>query len=261
MVDGFVGRVYNFAFRMTLDAELAAAITDEAFAAGYRVEPELTADSSGTALALLRITREILDRRLPRSPDLNFDILDETLRSEATRTDVVRSLSDPQREYLLWEMKQGCMTSVINCLPPGERAAFIAAHVLKLDDESAATILGVRVSAFRVRLSRARQKVTDHLSPRCEHVDPMNPCRCPARVGTALKKGFIAPRPIGGEVSLRGPLIPYGRYGAGASHDDAPMRDIATIYGGLPDPELPGALLEGLHAQLSAGTWDSAPAS
>ena len=257
MVDRCVGRVYNFAFRMTLDPELAALVAGEVFAAGHRLEPELTVDGAGTALALLRLTRELLDRRLPRSPDLNFDVLDETLRSEATRTDVVRSLSDPQREYLLWELKQGCMTSVINCLPPGERAAFIAAHVLKLDDESAAAILGVRVSAFRVRLSRARQKVTDHLAPRCEHVDPMNPCRCPARVGTALRKGFIAPMPIGGEVSLRGPLIPYGRYGAGADRDDAPMRDIATIYGGLPDPEPPPTLVPQLHAALAGGAWDS----
>ncbi len=255
VVDGFVGRVYNFAFRMTLDAELAAAVTGETFAAGHRAEPELVADDAATPLALLRLAREHLDRRLPRSPDLNFDVLDETLRSEATRTDVVRSLSDPQREYLLWELKQGCMTSVVNCLPPGERAAFIAAHVLKLDDVSAATILGVRVSAFRVRLSRARQKVTDHLAPRCEHVDPMNPCRCPARVGTALRRGFITPMPVGGEVSLR-PQIPYGRYGAGAERDDAPMRDIATIYGGLPDPEPPAALVPHLREALAAGAWD-----
>ena len=256
VVDAFVGRVYNFAYRMTLDHDLAATVTDEAFARGHRLEPELTADGNGTGLALLRLAREVLDQRLPRSPDLNFDVLDETLRSEATRTDVVRSLSDPQREYLLWELKQGCMTSVINCLPPGERAAFIAAHVLKLDDESAAAMLGVRVSAFRVRLSRARQKVTDHLAPRCEHVEPLNPCRCPARVGTALRKGFITPMPVGGEVSLRGPLIPYGRYGAGAERDDAPMRDIAAIYGALPDPEPPASLRSHLHASLSAGAWD-----
>jgi RNA polymerase sigma-70 factor (ECF subfamily) len=257
VIDGHVGRIYNFAFRMSLDPELAAEAAVEVFARAHRLEPELVADDAGTSLTLLRLTREVLDRRLPRSPDLNFDVLDETLRSEATRTDVVRSLSDPQREYLLWELKQGCMTSVINCLPPGERAAFIAAHVLKLDDESAAAMLGVRISAFRVRLSRARQKVTDHLAPRCEHVDPMNPCRCPARVGTALRKGFIAPMPSGGEVSLRGPVIPYGRYGAGAERDDAPMRDIAAIYGALPDAEPPPTLRPTLQAALADGTWDA----
>ncbi len=256
VVDGFVGRAYNFAFRMCLDPEVAATATEAAFAAAHRREPEVTA--ADAERVLLRLVRKELELRLPRSPDITFDVLDETLRSEATRTDVVRSLSDPQREYLLWELKQGCMTSVINCLPSGERAAFIAAHVLKLDDDAAAEVLGVRVSAFRVRLSRARQKVTDHLAPRCEHVDPMNPCRCPARVGTALRRGFITPMPVGGEVSLRGPLIPYGRYGAGSKHDDAPMRDIATIYGALPEPELPATLRERLATALASGAWDTA---
>ena len=85
---------------------------------------------------LLGLANQLLEERLPRQPEVNFDMLDETLRSEATRTDVVRSLSDPQRDFLLWELKQGCMTAVINCLPPGERAAFVVCHVLKLPDDA-----------------------------------------------------------------------------------------------------------------------------
>src|SRR5690606_15828595 len=130
-------------------------------------------------------------QRLPRTPEVNFDVLDETLRSEATRTDVVRSLTDPQRDFMLWEMKQGCMTAVINCLSPGERAAFVMSTILKKPDEDASKALGITKSAYKVRLSRARKKVANYLAPRCEHVDPLNPCRCPARVGVALRKGFI----------------------------------------------------------------------
>ena len=120
----------------------------------------------------------------------------------------MRSLSDPQRDLMLWDLKQGCMTSVIGCLGPGERAAFIAAQILKMSDDDGAKALGVTVSAYRVRLSRARQKIGDYLAPRCEHVDPNNPCRCPARVGTALRKGFIAPMPLGGEVTMWGHHTP-----------------------------------------------------
>ena len=113
------------------------------------------------------------------------------------------------------------------------------------------------VSAYKVRMSRARQKVGDYLAPRCEHVDPMNPCRCQARVGTALKKGFIAPAVQGGSmVSLRKPSQPYGRYGATPEGDDAPQRDIATIYGNLPEPEPQAGLLDKLVASLEGGVWD-----
>src|SRR5436189_208690 len=81
-----------------------------------------------------------------------------------------------------------------------DRAAFVVCHILKLSDDAASKSLGITESAYKVRLSRARKKVGDYLAPRCEHVNPMNPCRCPARVGTALHKGFIRPM---GEVSLR----------------------------------------------------------
>ena len=99
-----------------------------------------------------------------------------------------------------------------------------------------------------MRLSRARKKVGDYLAPRCEHVNPMNPCRCPARVGTALHNGFI--RPVG-QISLRKADVPYGRYGTGAGNEDVPMRDISAIYGGLPEPDMAPDLGERLIAKHS----------
>ena len=78
----------------------------------------------------------------------------------------------------------------------------------------------------------------------------MNPCRCPARVGTALAKGFIGRS--SGEVSLRKAAeIPYGRYGTGKDNEDAPLRDISAIYGNLPDPDPPADLAAKLLARVT----------
>lgn len=245
-------RLYNFVFRITLDRDRAERYLTDIFAAAAAKVDQQPEDKAAAEVWLLEIANKLLEDRLPRQPEVNFDILDETLRSEATRTDVVRSLSDPQRDLLLWELKQGCMTAVINCLPPGERAAFVVCHVLKLEDAAAAKSLGITESAYKVRLSRARKKVGDYLAPRCEHVNPMNPCRCPARVGTALHKGFIrSVGPSGGEVSLR-KVEPYGRYGTGIGNEDVPMRDISAIYGSLPDPEAPADLGSKIVASLGA---------
>ncbi len=245
-------RLYNLVFRMALDRDRAARYVEDAYAAAAAQLADAPADDRGAELWLMKLTHKLLEERLPRQPEVNFDILDETLRSEATRTDVVRSLSDPQRDLLLWELKQGCMTSVINCLSPGERAAFVATHILRMSDDDAAATLDITLSAFKVRLSRARKKVGDYLASRCEHVNPMNPCRCPARVGTALAKGFIKAVPSGG-ISLRPAGVPYGRYGSGADHDDVPLRDISTIYANLPEPDPPLALRDRLMARIDAG--------
>jgi len=241
-------RLYNFVFRLTLDRDRTQRYLADIFALAAEHAAQAPADPAELEVWLLALANQMLEERLPRQPEVNFDILDETLRSEATRTDVVRSLDDPQRDFLLWELKQGCMTAVLNCLPPGERAAFIVCHVLKLSDEAAARSLGITDSAYKVRLSRARKKVGDYLAPRCEHVNPMNPCRCPARIGTALHRGFIRSM---GEVSLRKQEVPYGRYGTGLGNEDVPMRDIAAIYGSLPDPDPPADLGAVLVEQLA----------
>jgi RNA polymerase sigma-70 factor (ECF subfamily) len=249
LVDRTWRRAYNFVFRMTLDTERAGRYVEDIYAVAAAEVASAPGDDHAADMWLLAIANRILEERLPRQPEINFDILDETLRSEATRTDVVRSLTDPARDYLLWELKQGCMTSVVNCLSPGERGAFVASHILRLGDDDAAVALGINVAAYKVRLSRARKKVGDYLASRCEHVNPMNPCHCPARVGTALKKGFIKPA---GELNLRRTELPqYGRYGSGADHDDVPLRDIATIYGNLPEPDPPDGLVERLFARVA----------
>jgi RNA polymerase sigma-70 factor (ECF subfamily) len=244
-------KLYNFVFRLTLDRERAERYLMDIYE--QAAEQADHAPEGDCELWLLGIASRMLEERLPRQPEVDFDMLDETLRGEATRTDVVRSLSDPQRDFLLWELKQGCMTAVVNCLPPGERAAFVVCHILKLPDDAAAKILGITESAYKVRLSRARKKVGDYLAPRCEHVNPMNPCRCPARVGTALHKGFIGK--VSGEVSLRKQAeFPYGRYGTGAGNEDVPMRDVAAIYGNLPEPDPPPDLGDRLLAMFAPAT-------
>jgi len=245
-------RIYNFAFRMVLDRERAPGVVEETFLRAYVGMDNMPEDDRAGAW-LMRITQHVLEKILPRKPEVTFDTLDDTLRSEATRTDLVKSVTDPKRDFLLWELKQGCMTAVINCLSPGERSAFTLSNVMGMADDEAAAVLGVTNSAYKVRLSRARKKVTDYLAPRCEHVDPMNPCRCPARVGVALKKGFIRST---GEVSLRKQPVPFGRYGAGPDQEDAPLRDVSTIYRNLPEPDPPEELLERLLELVGSEEWE-----
>jgi RNA polymerase sigma-70 factor (ECF subfamily) len=245
--------LYHFGFRMCLDSSRASEVVEETLLRAYIGADKLPAEADQQRTWLLHIASHVLEGKLSRTPEVSFDLLDETLRSEATRTDFVRSLTEPRRDFLLWELKQGCMTSVINCLSPGERSAFVLANIMKLGDEDAARVLGITKSAYKVRLSRAQKKVTDYLAPRCEHVDPLNPCRCPARVGVAVSKGFIRAQ---SEVSLRKPSVPFGRYGTGAETQDEPLRDVVAIYGNLPEPEPPEELKQRLERAIDQGEWD-----
>jgi RNA polymerase sigma-70 factor (ECF subfamily) len=247
LVERNLGRVYHFCRRMTLDEgeALEAAYQTFARAAGLAAPPE----GSERETWLMRLCAKALAEILAPQPEVSFDLLDETLRSEATRTGEVGSLTNPEREFLLWELKQGCMTAVVNCLPPGERVAFVMSTVLAFSDADGARALNIKESAFKVRLSRARKKVGDYLAPRCEHIDPRNPCHCPSRIGIALAKGFIAP-PLISEVSLRAPRPPF---------EGQRQRDAMTIFQTLPEPEPPAELVRRLEDSLRSNVWQSRP--
>ena len=252
LVARHLGRVYHLCFRMTLRSDEAGAACYEAFQRaflGQRAMGEARSEAQSEAkiaLWLLKIAAHVIEQRIPATPEVSFDLLDETLRSEATRTEEVSSLVDPEREVLLWELKQGCMTAVVNCLSPGERMAFVMSAVLRLSDEEAALALGIKPSAFKVRLSRARKKIGDYLAPRCEHVDPRNPCHCPSRIGVAIRRGFIA-RPARAEVNLRRSLPRFD--------DGQHLHDAVAIYQTLPEPDPPIALRERIEQALASGAW------
>src|SRR5205823_725489 len=112
--------------------------------------------------------------------------------------------------------------------------------------------LNIKVSAFKVRLSRARKKIGDYLAPRCEHIDPRNPCHCPSRIGIALAKGFIAP-PQSAVVQLRAPnQRPFDQ--------EIKSRDATKIFQTLPPAQAPPELVEKLRRAIASGTWTQKPA-
>jgi RNA polymerase sigma-70 factor (ECF subfamily) len=243
--------VYNFLYRLMLRHDSTAEATRETYLRAYVGQAKLPESPDDARAWLLKIASHVAEQHATKAgAAITFEQLDETLRSEATRTDVAGALSGPERDFLLWELKQGCMTAVVNCLSLGERVAFVLSVILGMSDEEAARTLGIKTSAYKVRLSRARQKVSDYLAPRCEHVNPGNPCHCPSRIGVALHKGFIAPP--GAEAQLR-PAQPFGRYGG----DNEPRRDVMAIYQSLPDADPPAELKQAMLAEIAGGTWDA----
>jgi RNA polymerase sigma factor (sigma-70 family) len=251
LIESHLGTIWNFCSRMTLSNQDAEKATFETFERAAQSE-KIPSSNEELELWLLKIASYVVEKTLPPAPEVDFDLLDETLRSEATRTHEVSSLSQPEREFLLWELKQGCMTAVINCLSPGERVAFVMSSVMGKTDDHAAKALGIKVSAFKVRLSRARKKIGDYLAPRCEHVDPRNPCHCPSRIGIALQKGFIAP-PQTAVVQLRAPQRPFDQ--------EIKSRDATAIFRNLPEIDVPAGLIERLKQAVASGAWDRKPAA
>jgi RNA polymerase sigma factor (sigma-70 family) len=91
----------------------------------------------------------------------------------------------PDKALLLEEVKVGCMHGLLTCLDPSHRLAYVLGEILELDGVEAAKILGISSAAFRKRLSRARNALVAFTRAHCGLVDPVNACRCAARLPRA----------------------------------------------------------------------------
>lgn len=247
VLDRHVEEVYDFSYRLMGARESAEGVTREVFIRAYAGRSKLPEEKQILPW-LLKIAMHAVGRRKP-GQRLSFDLLDETIRGDPTRVTQTDQLADPDRQLLLWDLRQGCMTAVLGCLSEGERAAFVLVLMMKLESVDAAATLGITPAALKVRLSRAKKKIVDYLAPRCEHVHPSNPCRCPSRLGVALRKGFIQDLP-GREVSLRKAPPPELDF-------VAPLRDVVSIYQHLPVPAGAEPLRVTLEQELRQGLWDA----
>ena len=94
------------------------------------------------------------------------------------------------KALLLEEVKVGCMHGLLTCLDRPVRLAYILGEILEMDGVEAASILSISPTAFRKRLSRAREAVMKFTRAHCGLVDPTNACRCSRRLprAQALKR-------------------------------------------------------------------------
>lgn len=237
-------RLYAFAYDMCGDREDARRFLGELIEQTNPHADEIL-EAPAPADALLGWFARALEKELGRRAEQTFMILDNVLRSDITRLpdlDAHGLAGDPLRviHILLWELKRTCLTRVMGCLPPSVRVSFILTDILGYGPAEAAELLDIKESAYRVRLTRARKRIEDYLTPRCYHVDRQNPCVCEGRLGIALDARFVETPPH----ELDTPAEPY---------DTEPARrDMASLYRGLPRTLLTDKQIDELLTRASA---------
>src|SRR5262245_27933990 len=80
LVEPLWRRFYNFVFRLTLDRERAERYLADIFTVAATQLHAMPADEREREVWLLGFANKVLEERLPRQPEVNFDILDDTLR-------------------------------------------------------------------------------------------------------------------------------------------------------------------------------------
>ncbi|NVB37387.1 RNA polymerase sigma factor [Pseudenhygromyxa sp. WMMC2535] len=218
--------LYAFAYQMCGSRKDALRFTDELATATYKLDDVKLLNDGDPARTLLGMMARNMEESLGRRSEHSFESLDNILRSDITRpidlSNVGLADNPTSVHLMLWELKRTCLTSVLGCLPPGVRLSFVLTDLVGLSPAEAAEMLGIKESAYRVRLTRARKRIEDYLAPRCFHVDRENPCTCTGRLMIALDAGFVKPPTSNDD-------IPHEPHDAGG-----PQRDVGSLYRGLP---------------------------
>ncbi len=88
------------------------------------------------------------------------------------------SHSSPLQNIFVEEIRISCLQGLLLCLDREHRLAFLLVDVFDVSSEQGAAILEITATAFRKRLSRARERIQDFLMKNCALTNPDNPCTC-----------------------------------------------------------------------------------
>jgi RNA polymerase sigma factor (sigma-70 family) len=121
----------------------------------------------------------------------SFEELEERLATNL-------AAGDPavEDQLLVKEAKLICTSTMLACLDRDHRLAYILGEIFELPSDEGAAILEISSDAFRKRLSRARDRMTEFMGSTCGIVNEANACRCAKQAGHAVAAGYLNPKSV-----------------------------------------------------------------
>ena len=127
-----------------------------------------------------------------REQNITFELWEE-LGNRTDPTFDYQTVEEPTKTFLAEEVRIGCMQGMLQCLEKKMRIALILGEIFEMSGEEAAEILDISKSAYRKRLSRARDKINRFMQKNCSLVNPKNHCQCSKLVGPDIRDKWIDP--------------------------------------------------------------------
>lgn len=194
LVERIQDDVYRLSLRMLWHPEDAEDATQEILFKVVTSVATFRGESSFRTWALRVATNHLLNVRRSRVEEqrLTFESFGEDLADGLAEAPAAPSDS-PDQSLLEEEVKIGCTQAMLLCLDRDERIAYILGDVFELRSDDGGQALGIEPTAFRKRLSRARQRVREFMRGHCGLVNADAACSCSRRVQPAIRRGRVDP--------------------------------------------------------------------
>jgi len=184
--------IYNISFKMVMDHDEAADITQEILIKVITNLSGYNALRGSFRTWIYRITANHIFHMKKRRMEERFTDLD-TYFSLIESIPDNRPISRPDSGLIEEDIRISCMAGMLVCLNRSERLVFILGGIFGITDVTGSDITGFSRANFRKILSRARKKVHSHMHGLCGHVNPESPCRCSGKMKAFLDSGRVDP--------------------------------------------------------------------
>ncbi len=218
-------KIYSLAYRMTGSQAEAEDITQETFLQVYRKIEDFRGQSQ-LYTWIYAIARNLCYRYFQRVKKSSFTAF-ETLVYSGAEIESPSEIKAWEKQELIRQVKEGCLTGLVRCLAFQPRMAFILHVLLRLPIQDVAEILDKSEEATKVLIHRARKNLRNFLCKNCSVYDAANPCHCADLLGFSLKQGWIE-RPSSEK------KIPDVQQ---IEKEIRNVRDVVELYAHLSDPD------------------------
>jgi RNA polymerase sigma-70 factor (ECF subfamily) len=200
LYETYGGKIYNLAYRMTGSREDAEDITQETFLQVYRHMSDYR-EESRVYTWIYAIARNLCYRFFKRQKHASL-VSFEALILSSSGIEMPAEITDLEKQHLIGQVKDGCLTGLLRCLSFNQRLAFILHTLMGLPLRDVSEILGKSEGAAKVLAHRARLNIKTFLCKNCSLYDPANSCRCDKLLGFSLKQGWITRFPDAGSSTM-----------------------------------------------------------
>jgi RNA polymerase sigma factor (sigma-70 family) len=194
-----------------------------------------------------------LRRRQPELEAVSFEEYEKGLELDSP-VDWQESRSSALQNIYVEEIMISCLQGLLLCLDREHRLAFLLADVFDVSSEQGAAILEITPTAFRKRLSRARERMQDFLSRNCTLINPENPCTCERYLISQNYQERVAEKDL---IFARHPC--RFRQEGKTVHRIKEMDEltrIAALYKQYPDFQAPSALIENIRGLVQSNKYE-----
>lgn len=182
--------IYNIAFKMVMDHDDAADITQEILVKIITNLASYDPDKAAFRTWAYRIVVNHVINMKKRKFELRIYDFDRYASAIENFPDD-SSYAHPDAGILAEEVKTGCMMGMLLCLKRTERVAFLLGAVFAVPDSIGSDLMDISRENFRQLLSRSRRKVFNYMNGTCGHLNHANKCRCSHKVKSFLELGML----------------------------------------------------------------------